>query len=190
MEGAERITELATRLVQRTLQPGADAGTVTKLTSYVVRILGSRIAPSISGDEQHLSQVIQKKLVRGQSVAVAAKFADLHRRLAQSSVLQQRWSIIYLLHMLSEPGSEHTGSSAPILETAFHSLGLEQLDHQAPHAIEAVRNVGSAAVAESSVVGEPKSRTTRVAEQVLELHSACHEAVSYTHLTLPTKRIV
>ena len=32
-----------------------------RLLQYVVRILGSRMAPSVVGDEHHLSQVIQKK---------------------------------------------------------------------------------------------------------------------------------
>lgn len=32
-----------------------------RLLQYVVRILGSRMAPSVVGDEQHLSAVIQKK---------------------------------------------------------------------------------------------------------------------------------
>lgn len=86
-----------------------------RLLQYVVRILGSRMAPSVVGDEQHLSQVIQKKrdthhshpqhtdpavclaVVRGATATDAAKFADLHRRLTQMPVLRERWSIIYLL---------------------------------------------------------------------------------------------
>merc|ERR1711871_1744312 len=91
----------------------------------MVRILGSRMAPSVVGDEQHLSQVIQKKLVREDSASSAARFADLPRRLIQMPKIQERWSIIYLLHMLNENSQKRTSVGAPVFSSAFHSLGLE-----------------------------------------------------------------
>jgi len=177
MEGAERITDLTTRLVERVVTDGSGTDTNNKLVVYCMRILGSRMTPSVLGDEQHLSQVIQKKMVREHSVSTAAKFADLHRRLAQIPVLQQRWSIIYLLHMLSEPTTTYAAPAlppAPILETAFHSLGLDRLDSSTPHALETVK-ANKALEAAAPDDDSTTSRKARVANTVSELHNACHE---------------
>jgi hypothetical protein len=61
---SKRITYLLQRLVQNFtigVDPSYSESQTQSLLEYVLRILGSRISPSIVGDEYSTSQLIQKK---------------------------------------------------------------------------------------------------------------------------------
>ncbi|KAG0332525.1 Gamma-tubulin complex component 3 [Podila horticola] len=64
---------------------------VAAAQEYCLRILGSRIAPSLVSDEVHISDLIKKKLMRDDtSSAKAIRFSHLYTKLSACSVIRPR----------------------------------------------------------------------------------------------------
>ncbi|KAF9207903.1 Gamma-tubulin complex component 3 [Haplosporangium sp. Z 27] len=97
---------------------------------YCLRILGSRMTPSLVADDVHISDLIKKKLLREDSTsAKAIRFSHLYTKLSARSVLRKKWSILYFLLAVSDQSSAATlDSRSPSNNQTPSFLGLHNLD--------------------------------------------------------------
>ncbi|CAG8502131.1 11284_t:CDS:10 [Cetraspora pellucida] len=154
----ERITRTLNYLVKHFLRevtsktsgkdvPGSsETGKTTDLTlrqqqtfDYCLRILGSRITPSIVSDEIHVSDLIKKKLTNiyqkilvireHKSSSKALRFTNLFTKLQSQSIVTRKWAILYFLLSVSEQSSngEVTGNVNNPIEQAFAYRGLQDI---------------------------------------------------------------
>eukprot|EP00898_Chlorokybus_atmophyticus_P006935 jgi/Chlat1/7242/Chrsp58S06891 len=143
----DSVAELVRRLVRRLLgwpggsQPSprsslADYGddehadaVVDKAYRYAMRIIGSRIAPSVSGDENGVADAIKRRLAQQQNrTADALTFAELHRRLAQQPGLREKWALLHLLNALADDRTrEPSGSAAATFSSMLASAATGAL---------------------------------------------------------------
>lgn len=98
--------------------------TLQRAHQYAMRIIGSRIAPSLANDEAAMAEAIKRQLVQENRSADALSFADLHRRLSSYSgpgAIENRWSLLYLLRAIAEDQrrerSETRGTAIPYTST-------------------------------------------------------------------------
>ncbi|GES99979.1 gamma-tubulin complex component 3 homolog [Rhizophagus clarus] len=148
-----RISRTLTRLVKTILRessntankanckgtPISEIGKNAELSSrqqqifeYCMRILGSRMTPSVVSDELHVSDLIKKKLAREhKSSANALRFANLFSKLQSQTTITRKWSILYFLLSLSDQSNINEGkitNTSPI-EQAFSYRGLQNLSN-------------------------------------------------------------
>ncbi|KAK3261776.1 hypothetical protein CYMTET_29336 [Cymbomonas tetramitiformis] len=72
-----------------------------KAFRYAVRIIGSRIATGVVGDEGTVAEAIKRKLVQNRP-ADSFTFSELHRKLMSLPTYQQRYELLRLLSIISE----------------------------------------------------------------------------------------
>lgn len=137
MEG-DAVSDLVWQLAVRIFPSGATArgvaenggghvqkpATLQRAHQYAMRIIGSRIAPSLANDEAAMAEAIKRQLVQDNRSADALSFADLHRRLSSYSgpgAIENRWSLLYLLRAIAEDQrrerSETRGTAIPYTST-------------------------------------------------------------------------
>ncbi|CAM6099365.1 unnamed protein product [Calypogeia fissa] len=100
---------------------GSNSAVADRAFQYAMRIIGSRIAPSLVNDEVAMGEAIKRKLVQEGRSSDALTFADLHRRFASQSgpgSVENRWSVLYLLRAISEDQRRETS------ETRGSAVGL------------------------------------------------------------------
>eukprot|EP00118_Oscarella_pearsei_P015761 m.144765 g.144765 ORF g.144765 m.144765 type:complete len:863 (+) comp38407_c1_seq3:451-3039(+) len=78
----------------------------SRLYQHCLRILASKATLSVKQDEFRISERIQKRLARRRSVTEAARFSELYKRFESESALKNRWSILYLLFLISEDNND------------------------------------------------------------------------------------
>ncbi|KAI8605941.1 Spc98 family-domain-containing protein [Dissophora ornata] len=111
-------------------QDAADASHETRIKAtqeYCLRILGSRMAPSLVSDDVHISDLIKKKLMREDpSAAKAIRFSHLYTKLSACSVLTKKWSILYFLLAVSDQTTaaalDSRSSNQPLSFLGLHNL--------------------------------------------------------------------
>lgn len=98
--------------------------TLHRAHQYAMRIIGSRIAPSLANDEAAMAEAIKRQLVQENRSADALSFADLHRRLSSYSgpgSIENRWALLYLLRAIAEDQrrerAETRGTAIPYTST-------------------------------------------------------------------------
>ncbi|KAF0380096.1 Gamma-tubulin complex component 3 [Gigaspora margarita] len=138
----ERITRILNSLVKHFLREPTSktSGKDVKATDltlrqqqtfdFCIRILGSRITPSIASDEIHVSDLIKKKLIREhKSSSKALRFTNLFTKLQSQSIVTRKWAILYFLLSVSEQSNigEIAGSVNNPIERAFAHRGLQDL---------------------------------------------------------------
>ncbi|KAL0908363.1 hypothetical protein M5K25_022853 [Dendrobium thyrsiflorum] len=111
----ELVRELVLRLLSsggRSTPSAGDSSTAAAVR-YALRLLSSRMSPSVLPDELSLVESIKRRLaVSGRSSAALA-FSDLHSKLSAHAPLLNRWALLYLLNSLSldrrRPASSPSG---------------------------------------------------------------------------------
>ncbi|KAG9070576.1 Gamma-tubulin complex component 3 [Linnemannia hyalina] len=106
---------------------GDEEAKIKAAREYCLRILGSRLAPSLVADDIHISDLIKKKLVREDpSSAKAIRFSHLYTKLSSCSVLTKKWSILYFLLAISDQTSaaalEGRSNQQPLSFLGLHNL--------------------------------------------------------------------
>ena len=138
MEGdvvSDLVWQLAVRIFPsggRSVENGVGHGqqkkqgdaTLQRAHQYAMRIIGSRIAPSLANDEAAMAEAIKRQLVQENRSADALSFADLHRRLSSyigPGSIENRWALLYLLRAIAEDQrrerAETRGSAIPYTST-------------------------------------------------------------------------
>lgn len=97
---------------------------VRRAHQYAMRIIGSRISPSLANDEAAMAEAIKRQLVQENRSADALSFADLHRRISSYSgpgAIENRWALLYLLRAIAEDQrrerAETRGTAIPFTST-------------------------------------------------------------------------
>ncbi|KAK3848672.1 MAG: Spc98 family-domain-containing protein [Linnemannia gamsii] len=152
MDNADQVTQAVDVLVRLLLQDGQHYGDAMDLDhdsarqqqqqgseaqearikasrEYSLRILGSRMAPSLVADDIHISDLIKKKLVREDpSSAKAIRFSHLYSKLSSCSVLTKKWSILYFLLAISDQSSTAALEGRSNQQQPLSFLGLHNLE--------------------------------------------------------------
>ncbi|PKA47028.1 Gamma-tubulin complex component 4 like [Apostasia shenzhenica] len=100
---ADLVRELVLRLLSSGSRPipSINDASAAAALRYALRLLASRMSPSLIPDELSLVESIKRRLaVSGRSPAALA-FADLHSKLSARAPLLNRWALLYLLNTLS-----------------------------------------------------------------------------------------
>lgn len=72
---------------------------------YAIRILSSRMTPSIAADEAAMAESIKRQLVTQGKSSEALTFADLYSKFASKTgpgSINNKWAVLYLLRVISE----------------------------------------------------------------------------------------
>ncbi|XP_010257504.1 PREDICTED: gamma-tubulin complex component 3 [Nelumbo nucifera] len=131
MEEDQKILDLVKELVLRLLSPnGADSGPSdhsidhVKALKYAMRILGSRMTPSISVDEAAMAESIKRNLVNEGKSSDALTFADLYAKFSSKSgpgSIHNKWGVLYLLKVISEDRRKEKKSDSRVSSGFFAS---------------------------------------------------------------------
>jgi len=137
------MTELVKRLqVSMEADKNKSASESQAQISYCLRLLASRMYPSVVKDEFQIARTIQKKLAaRSEIDSSALQFEELFASLCAKSKqsLKEKWSVLYLLYSLSKSSSDakitsqvfSLGSQAPKAAVApLAKTGLASLKAQ------------------------------------------------------------
>ncbi|KAJ4970248.1 hypothetical protein NE237_003347 [Protea cynaroides] len=101
----QRVLDLVKQLVLRLLSPNRNDLDIDKALKYAIRILGSRMTPSISIDEAAMAESIKRHLVNQGKSSDALTFADLYTKFSSKSgpgSIHNKWAVLYLLKVISE----------------------------------------------------------------------------------------
>lgn len=114
MEGNDqKFLDLVKELVLRLLlPPQPDSETkhpspieAQQALKYAIRILSSRMTPSIAVDESAMAESIKRQLVTQAKSSQALTFADLYTKFSSKSgpgSINNKWAVLYLLKVISE----------------------------------------------------------------------------------------
>ncbi|KAF9133299.1 Gamma-tubulin complex component 3 [Mortierella sp. 14UC] len=119
--------------------PKAQEARIKAAREYSLRILGSRMAPSLVADDIHISDLIKKKrkVVREDpSSAKAIRFSHLYSKLSSCPVLTKKWSILYFLLAISDQSSSAALEGRSNQQQPLSFLGLHNLETGAGRARE------------------------------------------------------
>lgn len=97
------VRELVVRLLSsggRSIPSAGDSITAGAVR-YALRLLSSRMSPSVLPDELSLVESIKRRLAVSGNSSAALAFADLHSKLSACAPLLNRWALLYLLNSLS-----------------------------------------------------------------------------------------
>ncbi|KAH9321324.1 hypothetical protein KI387_015963, partial [Taxus chinensis] len=119
------VRELVSRLLPREnlKEEGAE-----RAHQYAMRIVGSRISPSLATDEAAMAESIKRQLVHQGRSSDALTFADLYRRFSAHPGIDNKWALLYLLRAISEDQRKERGGlftstiSAPASMGGLHAL--------------------------------------------------------------------
>ncbi|KAK9289800.1 hypothetical protein L1049_007960 [Liquidambar formosana] len=112
MEGVDhKVTDLVKELVLR-LQSNSEPNQNTnpppdfqKSLRYALRILSSRMSPSIAADSAAMAESIKRHLATQGKSSEALTFADLYSKFASKTgpgSINNKWAVLYLLKVISE----------------------------------------------------------------------------------------
>ncbi|KAK8966837.1 hypothetical protein KSP40_PGU013868 [Platanthera guangdongensis] len=109
--------DLVRELVLRLLSSGGRSSTASNNSDaavrYALRLLSSRMSPSVIPDELSLVESIKRRLAVSGRSSSALGFADLHSKLSARAPLLNRWALLYLLNSLSLDRHRPESSPAP-----------------------------------------------------------------------------
>ncbi|GAB4843768.1 Gamma-tubulin complex component 3 [Ancistrocladus abbreviatus] len=136
----QKLADLVKELVHRLLQsqnPSQNPNSIdtNQAFRYAIRILSSRLTPSIAPDEAAMAESIKRQLVTQGKSSQALTFADLYNKFASKSgpgSINNKWAVLYLLKVVSEDrknGKKQSNSrvSNSILINSTVSVGLPAL---------------------------------------------------------------
>ncbi|XP_042048394.1 gamma-tubulin complex component 3-like [Salvia splendens] len=110
----QRVVDLVKELVQRLLytsntqNPSASAPNqqdYNQAVKYSLRILSSRMTPSIAVDDAAMAESIKRRLATAGKSSEALTFADLYAKFSLKNgpgSVKNKWSVLYLLKTISE----------------------------------------------------------------------------------------
>ncbi|CAO2822126.1 unnamed protein product [Amaranthus hypochondriacus] len=114
------VKELVTRLLSQSQNPNSNPNNSASANSnsstidpnhfnqslrYAIRILSSRMTPSIASDEASMAESIKRQLVLQGKSSEALTFADLYSKFALKmgpGSINNKWAVLYMLRVISE----------------------------------------------------------------------------------------
>ncbi|OWM78975.1 gamma-tubulin complex component 3 [Punica granatum] len=136
-EDQQKLTDLVKELVLRLLSHGSPASAPPNPNSphfqaslrYAVRILSSRLTPSVTPDAAAIAESIKRYLATHGKSSQALTFADLYTKFASKTgpgSVNNKWAVLYLLKIISEDRAKNeldSPSLLPNLESFDAELG-------------------------------------------------------------------
>ncbi|XP_042490826.1 gamma-tubulin complex component 3-like [Macadamia integrifolia] len=126
----QRVLDLVKQLVVRLLSPNPNSSEqsihsidIDKSLKYAMRILGTRMTPSISIDEAAMAESIKRNFVNQGKSSEALTFADLYSKFSFKSgpgSMHNKWAVLYLLKVISEDRRKEKRSDSRV-SSAFLS---------------------------------------------------------------------
>ncbi|XWS66468.1 hypothetical protein CRYUN_Cryun05aG0202200 [Craigia yunnanensis] len=110
-EDQRKVTDLVIELVRRLLSqqnpqnPGPNSPYFSQSLRYALRILSSRLTPSISPDADAIAESIKRRLATQGNSSDALTFTDLYTKFASKNgpgSVNNKWAVLYLLKIISE----------------------------------------------------------------------------------------
>ncbi|XP_057509009.1 LOW QUALITY PROTEIN: gamma-tubulin complex component 3-like [Actinidia eriantha] len=130
MEDDQRVLDLVKELVHRLLSPpnhiSANNYTSThtdqQSLKYAIRILSSRMTPSIAADETAMAESIKRLLASHGNSSDALTFADLYSKFSTKTApgsIKNKWSVLYMLKVISEDRKNQKVRSDSMISTGI-----------------------------------------------------------------------
>ncbi|KAL1559599.1 Gamma-tubulin complex component 3 [Salvia divinorum] len=141
----KRVVDLVKELVQRLLytsnpQSPCDSAPnqqdYNQAVKYSLRILSSRMTPSIAVDDAAMAESIKRRLATAGNSSEALTFADLYTKFSSKSgfgSVKNRWAVLYLLKTISEDRKIRKNHFPSVISNGFLDSalagGLPALSH-------------------------------------------------------------
>ncbi|KAG5252918.1 SPINDLE POLE BODY COMPONENT family protein [Salix suchowensis] len=137
-EDQQTILDLVKELVNRLLSqnpkppisnPSPNSPDFQNSLRYAIRILSSRLTPSIAPDAAAISESIKRGLATRGKSSQALTFSELYNKFASktgSGSIDNKWAVLYLLKIISEDKKTAQNASNPSL--FLSNMGLNELD--------------------------------------------------------------
>ncbi|CAM8969817.1 unnamed protein product [Rhodiola kirilowii] len=130
----KKITDLIKELVLRltsssSLNPNSNDHDFLKSLRYAIRILTSRMSPSIAPDSAAMAESIKRHLATQGNSSKALTFSELYTRFASKTgpgSICNKWAVLYLLKVVSQDRRNALIKSGSVVEDAI-SGGLPAL---------------------------------------------------------------
>jgi len=174
MVDSVRVTGLTKRLVLKLL--GSDSGATTWDSkynghlNYALRILGSRMSPTVVQDEFHLCETIKTNITSQQQGDAndVTRFEELFNSLVNiNTIVTHKWAIVYLLHSLS-----NTDTSGK----------LGQQSHTPLPIINPINNRGKSSFSSVNDNKPSNSNTNRTQQPIVDPQTAANHALIQQNL--------
>ncbi|KAJ6425751.1 hypothetical protein OIU84_026350 [Salix udensis] len=128
------VKELVNRLLSQNPKPpisnaSPNSPDFQNSLRYAIRILSSRLTPSIAPDAAAISESIKRGLATGGKSSQALTFSELYNKFASktgSGSIDNKWAVLYLLKIISEDKKTVQNASNPSL--FLSNMGLNELD--------------------------------------------------------------
>ncbi|KAK7336665.1 hypothetical protein VNO77_17211 [Canavalia gladiata] len=120
------VKDLVLRLLSQNLPPNSpppnpNSPQFQNSLRYALRILSSRLTPSVAPDAAAIADTIKRRLATHGRSAEALSFADLYTKFAsKAQSVNNKWAVIYLLKIISEDRHNATANTT----NHFHSPPL------------------------------------------------------------------
>ncbi|CAN1144370.1 Gamma-tubulin complex component 3 [Linum perenne] len=126
-EDQQKTIDLVKELVHRLLSPNPTTAAAANPNPpdladslrYAVRILSSRLTPSIAPDAAAIAESIKRRLATQGKSSEALTFADLNNKFASKvgpGSINNKWAVLYLLKIISEDRKlSHSSQSSALL---------------------------------------------------------------------------
>ncbi|KAJ8532757.1 hypothetical protein K7X08_015646 [Anisodus acutangulus] len=126
------VKELVHRLLSTTTGPHRNPNIPSdqqyhQALRYAIRILSSRMTPSIAPDESAMVESIKRKLATQGKSSDALTFADVYTKFSSktgSGSVRNKWAVLYLLKTVSEDRKIQKHQSTAVASNAFLSSAL------------------------------------------------------------------
>ncbi|GAB2266886.1 Gamma-tubulin complex component 3 [Dionaea muscipula] len=142
--GEQAVMDLVKELVHRLLQSqnpqqepsiNPNQKDPNQALRYAIRILSSRLTPSIAPDEASMAESIKRQLALQGKSSQALTFADLYSKFASKTgpgSINNKWAVLYLLKVISEDRKNSKKESGCRMGhggflSSSHSAGLPAL---------------------------------------------------------------
>ncbi|KAK6941949.1 Gamma tubulin complex component, C-terminal [Dillenia turbinata] len=138
-EDQAKIIDLIKELVHRLLSPNPNISSdlskpqnpncsqeFQRAFKYALRILSSRMTPSISSDESAMAESIKRQLVTQGKSSQALTFADLYTKFSSKSgpgSINNKWAVLYLLKVISDDRKSILGQFSSTVSGGLTELG-------------------------------------------------------------------
>ncbi|EYU39957.1 hypothetical protein MIMGU_mgv1a001233mg [Erythranthe guttata] len=135
----QRVVDLVKELVHRLLytsphpnpqNPSASSFTQQEYNQslkYSLRILSSRMTPSIAADDSAMAESIKRRLATAGKSSEALTFADLYAKFSLKDgpgSVKNKWAVLYLLKTISEDRKVRKNQSPNVISNGFLDSAL------------------------------------------------------------------
>ncbi|KAJ8754488.1 hypothetical protein K2173_005649 [Erythroxylum novogranatense] len=119
------VKELVHRLLSQNPNQNPNSPDFSSSLRYAIRILQSRLTPSVSIDAAAIAEAVKRRLATQGKSSQALTFADLYNKFASKTgpgSINNKWAVLYLLKIVSE--DRKSAESAPGSTFLLPNLGL------------------------------------------------------------------